>query len=171
MERSEHPCIDMIPEMPALIPTSQQINLTLSATSEGNNELENQNRLVETLKQVLFLEENKLENMMKQKKIRNLKENRTIKPSLQDISRQTRISSPTEINRSFDKTIKYRSTEIINERMSAMRNQKELEEFRNFWSFDGKLEEIEIKRKDNTIIMEDLVVEEVTNYRSKQTHE
>jgi uncharacterized protein YdcH (DUF465 family) len=148
----------MIPEMPALIPASQQMNSTFYKTGEGNNELENQIRLVETLKQVLFLEENKLENMMKQTK----------NPPFQDLARHIRISSPTAINRSFDETIKCRSTEIINERMSEMRNQKELEEFRNFWSFDGKLEETELKGKDNTIIMEDLVVEEVTNYRARK---
>ena len=148
----------MIPEMPALIPTSQQMNLTFYKTSEGNKELENQIRLVETLKQVLFVEEDKLEKMM----------NQTTDPPFQDLTRQIRISSPTAINRNFDRTIKCRSTEIINERMSEMRNQKELEEFRNFWSFDGKLEETETKRKDNTIIMEDLVVEEVTNYRARK---
>ena len=153
MERSEHPCIDMIPEMPALIPTSQQVNLTFYKIGEGNNKLENQIRLLE--KQVLFLEENKLEKMMNQ-------------TTIQDLARQIRISSPTAINRSFDETIKCKSLEMNNERMLAILNKNKLEEFRNFWSFDGKLEK---ERKDNNIIMEDLVVEEVTNYRSKQIHD
>ena len=155
MGRSEHPCIDMIPEMPALIPSSQQMNLTFYKPGEGNNELGNQIRLVETLKQVLFLEENKLEKMM----------NQTTNLTFQDLARQIRISSPTAINRSFDETIKCKSLEMNNERMLAILNKNKLEEFRKFWSFDGKLEK---ERKDNNIIMEDLVVEEVTHYRAGQ---
>ena len=91
--------------------------------------------------------------------------NQTTNPTFQDLARQIRISSPTAINRSFDETIKCKSLEMNNERMLAILNKNKLEEFRNFWSFDGKLEK---ERKDNNIIMEDLVVEEVTHYRAGQ---
>ena len=79
-----------------------------------------------------------------------------------------RICSPDSINKNMDVPI---IPPIVTESPPVSNSQKELEKFRNFWSFYETFEddEIEIKEELNTFDIEDLVVEEVTKYRERNT--
>ena len=135
----------MIPVMPALIPT-------YGGRKDFSNQLSQQVRLVRQLKKNLLKEQKKLEIlwMMKHK-------NRT--PHF--VSTQSQVN--TRLTSHFPNIVSSPIDEQVEEKRCS-------NDFKSFWSFYETLDDVEEDHEaehDVPFSIEDLVVEEVTKYRSK----
>eukprot|EP00092_Neocalanus_flemingeri_P000268 GFUD01000288.1.p1 GENE.GFUD01000288.1~~GFUD01000288.1.p1 ORF type:complete len:192 (-),score=60.55 GFUD01000288.1:95-613(-) len=172
----------MNPEMPSLIPVNQgpstifsnnllpfhppqyctkQVSYHLDTSDvELHKNLGDQIQLVKRIQQILGTEQKKLE-MMKQFYTRNDQRKFTVGTSVLDPPNNKMMELRKESNNPNNE----------DESELTLNSQRALEKFRKFWSFDDAFEdeEIEIKQELNTVSIEDLVVEEVTSWRARNS--
>ena len=154
----------MIPEMPALIPTNPG-NITIPDELKKN--ILEQMQLVAALKHTLMNEQKKLQMLWKAKQRDNGKKI-WINPSQQ---RMVKVCSPSSNSTTLSGRTLSTSKTVASQTQEVKKNENSPKNFEHFWSFyeDFKDDEVEIKVEQSSFSIEDLVVEEVTKYRERNT--